>query len=103
MIRRPPRSTLFPYTTLFRSRELVELRREHDSTGLRAAPKLNAPLLRCESFEKTRILLVRFRNDMPIWQKGEPPGSPFCHQHEIANPCRNSRKEQKTSSTLHGL
>src|SRR2546428_8026690 len=24
MIRRPPRSTLFPYTTLFRSREAVE-------------------------------------------------------------------------------
>src|SRR2546429_6657078 len=26
MIRRPPRSTLFPYTTLFRSRDLVERR-----------------------------------------------------------------------------
>src|SRR5438552_14280252 len=26
MIRRPPRSTLFPYTTLFRSAHLVELR-----------------------------------------------------------------------------
>src|SRR5256712_6746633 len=25
MIRRPPRSTLFPYTTLFRSREAIEL------------------------------------------------------------------------------
>src|SRR3712207_8927709 len=25
MIRRPPRSTLFPYTTLFRSEDLVEL------------------------------------------------------------------------------
>src|SRR2546423_11000856 len=25
MIRRPPRSTLFPYTTLFRSRRLLEL------------------------------------------------------------------------------
>src|SRR2546430_10193334 len=25
MIRRPPRSTLFPYTTLFRSREVVSL------------------------------------------------------------------------------
>src|SRR3712207_7579111 len=25
MIRRPPRSTLFPYTTLFRSQQLVEL------------------------------------------------------------------------------
>src|SRR2546429_6698346 len=26
MIRRPPRSTLFPYTTLFRSRERIEFR-----------------------------------------------------------------------------
>src|SRR2546428_905305 len=30
MIRRPPRSTLFPYTTLFRSRILLPLRRELD-------------------------------------------------------------------------
>src|SRR2546426_9289344 len=31
MIRRPPRSTLFPYTTLFRSRQLLEHQgaREH--------------------------------------------------------------------------
>src|SRR3712207_8573595 len=29
MIRRPPRSTLFPYTTLFRSAEVV-----HDGSGL---------------------------------------------------------------------
>src|SRR3712207_8722085 len=29
MIRRPPRSTLFPYTTLFRSREVEEVREEH--------------------------------------------------------------------------
>src|SRR3712207_8535209 len=27
MIRRPPRSTLFPYTTLFRSGDLLELQR----------------------------------------------------------------------------
>src|SRR2546422_11750620 len=32
MIRRPPRSTLFPYTTLFRSRfqQLLDTRREHN-------------------------------------------------------------------------
>src|SRR3989454_5266993 len=30
MIRRPPRSTLFPYTTLFRSRELHGLRAQTD-------------------------------------------------------------------------
>src|SRR2546426_5801588 len=28
MIRRPPRSTLFPYTTLFRSQRSVELRQQ---------------------------------------------------------------------------
>src|SRR3989441_6912410 len=30
MIRRPPRSTLFPYTTLFRSREIDGARRHPD-------------------------------------------------------------------------
>src|SRR2546427_8796951 len=33
MIRRPPRSTLFPYTTLFRSPESIEMRFvDHDAT-----------------------------------------------------------------------
>src|SRR2546430_5700452 len=36
MIRRPPRSTLFPYTTLFRSERAV--RGEVDAGGLVAAP-----------------------------------------------------------------
>src|SRR3712207_7222954 len=35
MIRRPPRSTLFPYTTLFRSEE--GKRRKEDRAGLAAA------------------------------------------------------------------
>src|SRR5260370_28348862 len=30
MIRRPPRSTLFPYTTLFRSRNGIHMRGERD-------------------------------------------------------------------------
>src|SRR5438132_9008720 len=37
MLRRPPRSTLFPYTTLFRSRVVGQLRRgsrERDGAGL---------------------------------------------------------------------
>src|SRR2546422_5250446 len=37
MIRRPPRSTLFPYTTLFRSRTGCEVHRRH-SPGLLAGP-----------------------------------------------------------------
>src|SRR3712207_8811836 len=43
MIRRPPRSTLFPYTTLFRSRLLVgagaDERRRGDRRGERANPR----------------------------------------------------------------
>src|SRR3712207_7011365 len=30
MIRRPPRSTLFPYTTLFRSRHLTDRQQRHN-------------------------------------------------------------------------
>src|SRR5438270_8356257 len=37
MIRRPPRSTLFPYTTLFRSSEQPG-RHEQDHPGVAAAP-----------------------------------------------------------------
>src|SRR3712207_8294400 len=33
MIRRPPRSTLFPYTTLFRSGELADQRHVHQRTA----------------------------------------------------------------------
>src|SRR3712207_8439274 len=34
MIRRPPRSTLFPYTTLFRSQALAKARSGLESVGL---------------------------------------------------------------------
>src|SRR3989442_9364618 len=39
MIRRPPRSTLFPYTTLFRSRE----QRADDGRGARAGLRVGEP------------------------------------------------------------
>src|SRR2546427_9311530 len=46
MIRRPPRSTLFPYTTLFRSaRAAREIR-----AGGRAAARRSDPGLRCAPF-----------------------------------------------------
>src|SRR5260370_14945444 len=41
MIRRPPRSTLFPYTTLFRSRELRS-RKGTSRAGQRTGPALPA-------------------------------------------------------------
>src|SRR3712207_7971156 len=42
MIRRPPRSTLFPYTTLFRSRpEVSDDDSAHETTGLRGGDPAN--------------------------------------------------------------
>src|SRR3712207_8447507 len=41
MIRRPPRSTLFPYTTLFRSAGLVGLRRSAAGGGVRTALRVD--------------------------------------------------------------
>src|SRR2546430_13134193 len=51
MIRRPPRSTLFPYTTLFRSQQVQQQRPEAglaqplgDETVARAVPAAAAPV-----------------------------------------------------------
>src|SRR3712207_8456051 len=60
MIRRPPRSTLFPYTTLFRSRHVVPQRplgrqrrllREVSDRG----PRLHEPLAFVEDRKSTRL------------------------------------------------
>src|SRR2546427_7727030 len=42
MIRRPPRSTLFPYTTLFRSKELEALVKEKSPNGQTGAQIIGA-------------------------------------------------------------
>src|SRR5437764_5528527 len=66
MIRRPPRSTLFPYTTLFRSREsqavrdaavdlaLVEDRMDHHAHVVRGRHPLNRDLSRVDR-KSTRL------------------------------------------------
>src|SRR5205809_5606237 len=66
MIRRPPRSTLFPYTTLFRSQRWLEGARPRaqqcTQTGWRwksRAPLLGRDLLRPRSEEHTSELQSR--------------------------------------------
>src|SRR5256885_10704680 len=51
MIRRPPRSTLFPYTTLFRSRPDAALVLAHDTEGNRQAE----PRARARDRKSTRL------------------------------------------------
>src|SRR3712207_9242614 len=59
MIRRPPRSTLFPYTTLFRSVAAVDRLKERGARDLRFVCLLAAP----EGIEKFRGA----HPDVPIW------------------------------------
>src|SRR5256712_13974654 len=53
MIRRPPRSTLFPYTTLFRSAEYTGLERTRQLRCGRCGTGWAVPALRCVSCSET--------------------------------------------------
>src|SRR2546425_6305052 len=55
MIRRPPRSTLFPYTTLFRSHTAQE-RQQQDHQGYQADQRIAKDLQRRRSEEHTSEL-----------------------------------------------
>src|SRR5690349_23463076 len=62
MIRRPPRSTLFPYTTLFRSRRVLERRetqrerrRVHATAGAAAPPRVEGDVPAGEDRKSTRL------------------------------------------------
>src|SRR5256885_6835890 len=82
MIRRPPRSTLFPYTTLFRSLEAVGL--PHS-----AARFLNLPFYRTGEVRKrpigpedvalVRALLEEVRPDL-VFVAGGLPAPPRTHR-----------------------
>src|SRR2546430_13479457 len=60
MIRRPPRSTLFPYTTLFRSSDVPG---HQDIEWPQNASIVNAGILRAVTSERTITLLSRSSSD----------------------------------------
>src|SRR5256885_5309207 len=74
MIRRPPRSTLFPYTTLFRSPAVSALIEKVPEAENTAVPSMT-------SVQKTAVPIARFVG-------------PTC---ELPNPLALSRSEEHTS------
>src|SRR2546429_8083794 len=48
MIRRPPRSTLFPYTTLFRSENIVRWLMTHDTNPVNGQPLKYSDLIKLQ-------------------------------------------------------
>src|SRR5437762_11310542 len=51
MLRRPPRSTLFPYTTLFRSARRIEHERALDADAVGDAPHAERAVIRIGLFD----------------------------------------------------
>src|SRR5689334_24340817 len=92
MIRRPPRSTLFPYTTLFRSNMQAKV---HSATVAVAAEKLRA-IVEC------RALLTRAKSSMTIADlaRSEEHTSELQSQFHLV--CR-LLLEKKKKITLHYL
>src|SRR5256885_7758675 len=88
MIRRPPRSTLFPYTTLFRSEDV-----EHAESGV--AERIQVEL---EGTDRHEHLLPELR--VPGHRSEE-------HTSELQSPCNlvcrlllEKKKKQQTTSLL---
>src|SRR2546426_8476482 len=89
MIRRPPRSTLFPYTTLFRSEHLL-LGRGHDVLGLEVLLRVDAEL--------------RLRQVAHVAHRSEE------HTSELQSPCNlvcrlllEKKKKKLDSISLHDI
>src|SRR3712207_7638878 len=76
MIRRPPRSTLFPYTTLFRSHRLRRAA-DHNSRAralneLQDALRLPEAPLRIECYDMSHIQGTDYVGSMVVMEDGLP-------------------------------
>src|SRR3712207_7003407 len=78
MIRRPPRSTLFPYTTLFRSERGLRAAR-HDLTSAEPHPEA--------------------RPDAVVLDLAQPDDVDLCRRDHLAQPHRTDRKSTRLNSS----
>src|SRR3712207_9498603 len=71
MIRRPPRSTLFPYTTLFRSIRKSELKEKHpEERHILISPLPLVPVGKCMAGASvlTDIIIGKFMYHLPFYR-----------------------------------
>src|SRR5689334_24225842 len=98
MIRRPPRSTLFPYTTLFRSRA-VEKRRSRPADAVRPRDRLS---LRAD--RDPAHLLVQQLGAADISAERDRKSTRLNSSHSsisYAVFCLKKKKKKKCSNVLH--
>src|SRR5256885_11140806 len=80
MIRRPPRSTLFPYTTLFRSGQMVEEKGERVRLGTKRLVAVNANSAPGVRVPRTASMRA-FSSEGTIAHRSEE------HTSELQSPC----------------
>src|SRR2546430_12025060 len=97
MIRRPPRSTLFPYTTLFRSLEVrLEMKRGNERFNLAAMTTFirtgdrseeHTSELQSQSNLVCRLLLEKKKNTRPTPSAHtSSPAAPLLRVSSVSNP-----------------
>src|SRR3712207_9068221 len=94
MIRRPPRSTLFPYTTLFRSFATLSLLfLKQFGVGLAAAILIDATIVRAVLLPATMKLLGDWNWYLPKWLEWLPR-----LEHEESAPAPDRKSTRLNSS-----
>src|SRR5688572_32100449 len=102
MIRRPPRPTLFPYTTLFRSRESAYHAGGRPNRRSRATPSSSTPAV--STFERVVKKLKKLTTEPPArtckesWTRSEEHTSELQSQSNLV--CR-LLLEKKKNNTIH--
>src|SRR2546422_7694766 len=100
MIRRPPRSTLFPYTTLFRSRQRPDPRRLRQ--GLRQRPRHRDVHPRDEDRKSTRLNSSHGYISYAVFCLKKKKIKPN-HETNINIIARRTRKDVNSHTVLDGI
>src|SRR5256885_7681755 len=88
MIRRPPRSTLFPYTTLFRSEVvLAVLEEDADRLGLRLADQPRVGVAAADVGEAADVAEHLAEQVRPLPRRREGADRSEEHTSELQSPC----------------
>src|SRR2546427_338270 len=99
MIRRPPRSTLFPYTTLFRSEVLVEGRRTTDWDPIRLRRRIGYVIQEVGLFPHFTIARnVGLVPSLEGWERSEEHTSELQSQSNLV--CRLLLEKKKKTSDI---
>src|SRR5258707_2744104 len=101
MIRRPPRSTLFPYTTLFRSRrelaQLAVLQREHVAVAVESVEGQAVDRLVPDALARVRDARLRGRHEEQA--RSEEHTSELQSRQYLVCRLLLEKKKQSSSST----